>query len=97
MFSMLVILLYAKLIVLIFGIASSILQRGMSRILLCERSIRLIVNKSAGETLALKDIQFQRPCPNDAISVNDIDTIIGKELLKDIECGDCIRKEHIKW
>ena len=66
-------------------------------VVLQRRSIRLIVNKSAGEILALEDIQFQRPCPNDAISVNDIDTIIGKKLSKDIECGDCIRKEHIKW
>ncbi len=66
-------------------------------VILQRRSIRLITPKKAGEILTLKDVQFQRPCPSDAISVNQVDKIIGKELTIDKDNGDCIRKEDIRW
>ena len=66
-------------------------------VILQRRSIRVTVSKSKGEELLLDDIQFQRPCPKDAISVNDVSKIMGKKLSKDIECGDYLRIEHIKW
>ena len=61
------------------------------------RAIRLIVSKKKGDVLKLNELQFQRPCPDGAISVNDINKIIGKKLSKDIENGDCLRREDIVW
>tara|TARA_X000000950_G_scaffold14462_1_gene15646 strand:- start:20669 stop:21742 length:1074 start_codon:yes stop_codon:yes gene_type:complete len=66
-------------------------------VILQRRSIRTIKSLKEGEVLKITDIQFQRPCPQDAISVNDIDKIIGKTILSDIENGDYLRKQHIKW
>lgn len=66
-------------------------------VILQRRAIRLIVTKQKGEVINLKDIQFQRPCPDDAISVNDFSQIIGKKLSRNKDNGDCIRKEDIIW
>ena len=51
-------------------------------VVLQRRSIRLIKNKFQGETLNIEDVQFQRPCPENAISVNDITKILGKKISK---------------
>lgn len=69
----------------------------METLVLQRRSIRLIVKKKENEVLNFEDIQFQRPCPNDAISVNDINKIIGKKLTRSKDNGDYLRKEDIKW
>tara|TARA_B100002052_G_C15879933_1_gene598727 strand:- start:1407 stop:2480 length:1074 start_codon:yes stop_codon:yes gene_type:complete len=66
-------------------------------VILQRRAIRTIKGLKEGEVLKITDIQFQRPCPQDAISVNDIDKIIGKTILSDIENGDYLRKQHIRW
>ena len=66
-------------------------------VILQRRAIRLVVTKQEGEVINLEDIQFQRPCPDDAISVNDFNQIIGKKLLRSKDNGDCIRKEDIIW
>ncbi|MEE3035072.1 MAG: N-acetylneuraminate synthase family protein [Bacteroidota bacterium] len=66
-------------------------------VVLQRRAIRVIKKKSSGDILNIKDVQFQRPCPEGAISINDIHHIIGKKLKKDVKKGDCIRKEHILW
>lgn len=66
-------------------------------VILQRRAIRLIVSKKKGDILKLNELQFQRPCPDDAISVNDLNKIIGKKLSKDIENGDCLRREDIVW
>ena len=66
-------------------------------VILQRRAIRLVVTKQEGEVINLEDIQFQRPCPEDAISVNDFNQIIGKKLSRNKDNGDCIRKEDIIW
>lgn len=66
-------------------------------VILQRRAIRLIVSKQEGEVINSEDIQFQRPCPEDAISVNDFSQIIDKKLTKNKDNGDCIRKEDILW
>ena len=66
-------------------------------VILQRRAIRLVVTKQKGEVINLEDIQFQRPCPDDAISVNDFSQIIGKKLSRGKDNGDCIRKEDIIW
>ena len=66
-------------------------------VILQRRAIRLLVDKEIGDIINKEDIQFQRPCPENAVSVNDIDQIIGKKLLRKKDNGDCIRKEDIIW
>jgi sialic acid synthase SpsE len=69
----------------------------MDTIVLQRRAIRCIQNIAEGEILELDQLQFQRPCPKDALSINDIDLLIGKKIGKSIINGDYLRKEHIKW
>jgi sialic acid synthase SpsE len=66
-------------------------------VILQRRAIRLVVNKQEGEVINIEDIEFQRPCPNEAISVNDFSQIIGKKLSRTKDNGDCITKEDIIW
>ena len=66
-------------------------------VILQRRAIRLVITKQEGEVINLEDIQFQRPCPDDAISVNDFSQIIGKKLSKNKDNGDYIKMEDIIW
>ena len=66
-------------------------------VVLQRRSIRVVKDVLEGEEFSRDFIQFQRPCPLDAISVNDIKDLIGKKLLKPIRQGDYLRREHIEW
>ena len=52
----------------------------LETVILQRRSIRTINSIEVGDTIKEKDFQFQRPCPNDAISINDFKLIIGKKL-----------------
>lgn len=65
--------------------------------ILQRRAIRFVVAKNKGEEIKLEDIQFQRPCPDDAISINDFSQIIGKKLSRKKDSGDYIKKEDIVW
>ena len=51
-------------------------------VILQRRSIRLVRNVNKNEKLKRKDIEFQRPCPSDAIIPNDFSKFKGKNLLK---------------
>ncbi len=66
-------------------------------VILQRRAIRAIQPIKAGDILKKGMIQFQRPCPPDAISINDIGLLIDKKVAKTIVEGDYIRKEHIIW
>jgi sialic acid synthase SpsE len=66
-------------------------------VILQRRAIRLIVDKNEGDLIKIEDIQFQRPCPEDAVSVNDIDKIVGKKFSRNKENGDYIKLEDIVW
>ena len=66
-------------------------------VILQRRAIRLVITKKEGEVIKLEDIQFQRPCPENAISVNDFSQIIGKKLSKNKDNGDYIKMEDIIW
>ena len=72
-------------------------ENELETVILQRRSIRVIEEIKMGDIIEKKHIQFQRPCPKDAISVNDVDSILGKKLIKNIDPGDYLRKEHIKW
>jgi sialic acid synthase SpsE len=69
-------------------IETSVLQR---------RAIRTVVDINAGDRLTLEMVQYQRPAPSNAISINDINLLLGKTAQKNILAGDYIRNEHICW
>jgi len=60
------------------------------------RSVRAICNISKGEKLTLDKIEFQRPCPKDAIKPNDLDRFLNKNLMKDLKVNDYLTKSHFK-
>ena len=64
-------------------------------VILQRRSIRTTRDIRPGEIIDRESIQFQRPSPQDAISINKVDEIIGKKINKLIKSGDYFRKEHI--
>lgn len=66
-------------------------------VILQRRAIRAIKPLKKGDILKISDVQFQRPCPIDAISPNDIEKLIGKEILCDIDNGDYLKSKNIKW
>jgi sialic acid synthase SpsE len=66
-------------------------------VILQRRAIRTVIQVNEGQVLNDKCVQFQRPCPLDALSVNDVDQLLGKKLIKTITSGDYLRKEHFKW
>lgn len=66
-------------------------------VVLQRRAIRVTETIHANDILKIDKVQFQRPCPPDAISINDIDSLLNKKIIKTIQNGDYLRKEHIGW
>ena len=66
-------------------------------LVLQRRAIRVTKDINSGEVLPFENVQFQRPCPADAIHPNDIKKIINKKLIKNIVNGDYVRLEHFDW
>ena len=64
--------------------------------ILQRRAIRVTRNIERGELLAFEDIEYQRPCPEDALSINISSELIGKRFGKDIIMGDYLRSGHIE-
>jgi len=66
-------------------------------VILQRRAIRVTEDLEPGDLIQKSFLQFQRPCPADAISVNEVDKIVGTVVNKSITSGDYLRKEHIEW
>ena len=66
-------------------------------VILQRRSIRMINDLKIGDKITNEVFELQRPCPKDAININKIQSLIGKEICKSIDKGDYLRNEHIKW
>ena len=65
-------------------------------VILQRRAIRVNRNVTAGEKISRADIEFQRPCPLDAIKPNDIKFVLGRTVSRDIEEGDCLNVEDFQ-
>ena len=59
--------------------------------ILQRRAIRLISAKKAGSRICIDDLKFLRPCPDDALSPNQINDVIGKTLREDKESEDYLK------
>tara|TARA_B100001059_G_scaffold133721_1_gene133922 strand:- start:4805 stop:5881 length:1077 start_codon:yes stop_codon:yes gene_type:complete len=72
-------------------------ENELETVILQRRSIRIVEEIKIGDIIEKNHLQFQRPCPKDAISVNDVESVLGKKIIKNIDIGDYLRKEHIEW
>ena len=61
-------------------------------IVLQRRSIRTTKNLEIGDKINEDDLDFLRPCPEDALPPYELENILNKELIDSIKSGD-----HIKW
>jgi N-acetylneuraminate synthase len=59
--------------------------------ILQRRSIRLLADLAAGETLTRDHLTVLRPCPADAISPAHIGQLTGRSLARDRKAGDYLR------
>ena len=61
--------------------------------MLQRRATRVVKNIYEGQKLSFADIEFQRPCPQDAIIPNDAKKFIGRKVKRNIKSGDYLRKK----
>jgi len=66
-------------------------KNELDTIVLQRRSVRAIKSISKGSILDKKFLEYQRPCPPDAIKPNELKLYLGKTVRFDIEEGDCIK------
>jgi len=65
-------------------------------VILQRRAIRMVKNVAAGEKISRTDIEFQRPCPLDAIKPNDVRFVLGRAASRDIDEGECLYVEDFQ-
>ena len=61
-------------------------------LVLQRRAARVIKNIKKGKNITIQDIEYQRPCPQNAITPNDSKKILGKKIKRNIKSGDHLRK-----
>lgn len=64
-------------------------------VILQRRAIRVVRNIPAGDAVGEGDVEFQRPCPRDALSPNMVAHVIGRRLKHDLEQGDYLRADML--
>lgn len=72
-------------------------ENEIDTLVLQRRAIRILKDIQIGEVLTFENVQFQRPCPKDAIHPNEIDKLLGKKIVKNVASGDYLRLEHFNW
>ena len=61
-------------------------------VVLQRRSIRAKRQIKKGEVITTEDFEFQRPCPQDALKLNDFEKYIGKKIKVDLK-----KDEYLKY
>ena len=65
-------------------------------VVLQRRAIRAKKLLKVGSKISEDDLEFLRPCPKDAIQPYELELIINKELIQEIQMGDYIKWTNIK-
>ena len=63
-------------------------------VILQRRSVRAICDINKGEKLSFNKIEFQRPCPKNALKPNDLNRFLNKKLKKDLKANNYLTKSH---
>jgi len=78
------------------GCSKNVEDNEKETVILQRRAIRANRILSRGEVVDRSMLSVLRPCPNDALLPYQINDILGKELLENIEAGEYISWKHIK-
>jgi N-acetylneuraminate synthase len=65
-------------------------------VILQRRAIRANKDLLAGNVICENDLEFLRPCPEDALPPYELSNILNKKLTANIKSGDCIKWRNIK-
>ena len=65
--------------------------------ILQRRSLRANRNLSVGHIVSKEDFKPLRPCPNDAMPLNEIKKLTGKKLIRVIKANDYLKKNDVDW
>ena len=65
-------------------------------VVLQRRSIRIKKDMVAGNVLRKDDLEYLRPCPEDALPPYELQKVLGKKLMENIKSGDYIKWASIK-
>ena len=65
-------------------------------VILQRRAIRAKYNLSKGDFITKDALEVLRPCPVDALPPYNIDKVLNKTLMEDIEAGECLTWKNIK-
>ena len=68
----------------------------LETVILQRRAVRAVKNLKIGELVSRNNIEFQRPCPSDALKPNEFQKFKNKKLLKSIKSGDIIKISDIE-
>ena len=71
-------------------------KNELKTVVLQRRAVRVIKNIYKGQKISLNDIEFQRPCPRDAITPNNAQKFIGKKIKRNIKSGDYLKEKYFK-
>lgn len=78
------------------GVSEKFVQENEKEtIVLQRRAVRIENSVAEGDTISEKNLKFQRPCPKDALSINEIEKYIGMKFSRDIVAGDYIKISDI--
>ena len=71
---------------------------GMRKVVKGHRQdfIRAKKDLAAGDMVRVDDLEFLRPCPEDALPPYKLEKILDKELVENIKSGDYIKWTSIK-
>ena len=66
-------------------------------VVLQRRATRAIRDIKKGEKITRQDIEYQRPCPKEAITPNNSKKIFEKKIKRNIKSGDFLRKNDFNY
>jgi sialic acid synthase SpsE len=73
-----------------------IMDNELETVVVQRRAIRAKRDMKSGEAIREADIEYLRPCPNDALAPYEKDKLLGKSLTRAIEAGDCVRLSDLQ-
>ena len=64
-------------------------------VVLQRRSLRFTRDVAEGDIINIEDLQFQRPCPEDAFNINNYEILIGEPAPRSFPKGDYVKQNDI--
>jgi len=67
-------------------------KNELQTVVLQRRSARAIKNLKKGQKILKENIEYQRPCPKNALTPNQSKKILGKKIKRNVGIGDYLKK-----